>query len=161
MKFPKELFCPYWTHNDNIKERKCRSTSWKCFCMLQTCTLIASNWQYEFCAFYLEERVQYLHVWSPSYSRVSFIQCQRPQNIRLFERRLGRFLWAKALQMQMSGLFFWHGNSSASAKKKKSLDLLPSPILDTHLLETVNYNCVFWLPKMLADYPSSHEYLYW
>ena len=46
-------------------------------------------------------------------------------------------------------------------KKKKSLDLLPSPILDTHLLETVNYNCVFWLPKMLADYPSSHEYLYW
>lgn len=32
-------------------------------------------------------------------------------------------------------------------KKKKSLDLLPSPILDTYLLETVNYNCVFGSPK--------------
>lgn len=119
-----------WQH----KRKKMQEHFLKVFYMLQTCTFIASNWQYEFCAFYLEESVQYLHVWSPLYSRISFIQCQKPQNIRLFEGRLGRFLWAKALQMQMSEFYFWHGNFSAS-EKKKSLGLLLSPILETYLLE--------------------------
>lgn len=132
----------------------------KVLCMLQTYTFIASNWQYEFCAFCLEESV-HLHIWSPSYSRVSFIQCQKPQNFRLFEGRLGRFLWAKALQMQMSELYFWHGNFSASEKKKKKSRSSAISNSGNIFIGKINYNCVFGSPKMLADYLSSHEYLYW
>ena len=82
-----------------------------------------------------------------------------PQKIRLFEGWdredfFGQMSWkCKCMDCSSVMAIFQH--------LRKSRGPLPSLILEIHLLEKVNSNYVLGSPKMLADFLSSHEYLYW
>lgn len=97
-------------------------------CMLQTCTFTASNWQHEFCILSRREAKASSYLISIIFQSQP-TQCQKPQNFRLFEGRLGRFREQKPCKCKMSNSTSGMEIFSVSEKKKKSLGLLLSPIL--------------------------------